>query len=307
MKRQTQGKRKLSAANPDGRYQLVVDPRLDQRAEMEAMRRAGDDLSEQWFRMKFLDDLSDIQPEKRSYYKHLVHHFVAEFFTEEKVRGKRILDLGCGAGFYSAILCQRGAEVTGIDLSPFLIRKANEHKTRLGLTALNFIQADFGSYSLRMRRNEFDYVLAIDTLVSFDYCRAEHNHQKATQVFAGISRVLKDDGKCFVIESHPFFGPVGQELLANTGEYFCVRSPHYKIEYKLKSDVHHWFTLEEMTKATSENGLAISRIYEPDPAMDLKKENAAAYAFRLKYPGMIVYDIRKMGRLGNGNFPKTGH
>ncbi len=256
--------------------------------------KPGEDIMRHWFRMKFHNDLSDFRLESRGYYKHYVHHFVSRFLSEEKITGKKILDFGCGPGFYSAIFAQRGAMVTGFDMSQFLIDKALEHKGRLGLTNVDFIRADFLEYSSQMAPGEFDYVVAIDTLVSFDYGRQTHDHQRVAKAFAGIRKVLKDGGTCLVIEAHPFFTHVVQEIPSDTGERFCLRSSHYRIEHKLKSDMHHWFTLEEMTKATSENGLAIWRIHEPDPAPELIEESAAAYAFRLKYPGMIVYEIRKM-------------
>lgn len=43
------------------------------------------------------------------------------------VRGKSVLDAGCGEGFLARILAARGARVTGIDLSPRLIALAREH------------------------------------------------------------------------------------------------------------------------------------------------------------------------------------
>ncbi len=247
-----------------------------------------------WFRMKFYDDLSDIRAEAGGYYKHCVHNFVCQFFSEEKIRGKKILDFGCGPGFYSAIFAQRGAAVTGIEMSPFLIEKALEHKGRLGLTNIDFIQAEFLEYSSQMAPSEFDYVVAIDTLVSFDFGRQTHDHQRIAKAFAGIKKVLKDDGTCLIIEAHPFFAHVLQEIPSDTGELFSLRSPHYRIEHKLKGEMHHWFTLEEMTTATSENGLAIWRIWEPAPSPELKEENAAEYAFRLRNPSMIVYEVRKI-------------
>lgn len=286
----------LNLTLPNGEpCSILVDPRFDHRATLAAMGcRPGGDITQEWFRMKFLDDLSDLRTENGGYYKHYVHHFVSRFLSKERIAGKRILDFGCGPGFYAAILAQRGATVMGIDMSQFLIDKAVEHKNRLGLRNVDFIRADFLEYSSRMVPRQFDYVIAIDTMVSFDYGKLAHDHERVSKAFGGIRRVLKDEGTCLVIEAHPFFSQVMQEIPLDTGECFCIRSPHYKIECRLQSDVHHWFTLEEMTKATSANGLGIWRIHEPDPAPEFKQENPAAYAFRLKYPGMIVYEIRKM-------------
>ncbi len=250
---------------------------------------------EDWFKMKFYEDLSDIRPEVAGYYKHCVHNFVCQHFSEEKIRGKRILDFGCGPGFYSAIFAQRGAAVTGIEMSPFLIKKALEHKARLGLTNIEFVQGDFLDYSSQMDPGGFDYVVAIDTLVCFDNDRPRHDYQKAAKSFSAIRKVLKANGTCFIIEAHPFFVHILHEFPSDTEDYYYLRSQHYRIELKPRGDKHHWFTLEEMTTATCENGLAIWRIREPTPAAALNEKNAAEFAFRLKNPSMIVYEIRKIG------------
>ena len=111
--------------------------------------------------------------------------------------------------------------------------------------------------------------------------------------FKGVNRVLKPDGKFFIIEAHPFFRK-GSEVVLETQKRFYVRDSGYKIDYKSKSDKNHWFTLDEMTKSINEAGLAILRIYEPDPSIALKEYNAAYYSMRLRYPAMIVYEICKV-------------
>jgi uncharacterized protein len=249
---------------------------------------------EEWFKKKFYDDLSGIRPERQNYYKHYVFDFVKNFFSEEKVAGKNILDFGCGPGFYAAILGQRGANVVGVDKDRFLIDKANEHKAKLGLTNVEFIQADFLTFGSHWSPKKFDYVLAIDTLVSFDFSRRKHNHEEVSKALSNISKVMKDDGKLYIIELHPFFGQYPQGYLSENNEYTFPPFPRYKIEYQPKEDLHHWFTLEELTRATSENKLALLRIYEPNPSIEMEKENETLYQFLLRYPGMIVYEICKV-------------
>lgn len=285
--------REISVHLPNGETStILVNPHIMKRDL--AKHNPGTGTMEGWFRTKFYDDLSDIRRESQGYYKHYVHNFVTNFFSKEKVAGKRVLDFGCGPGFYSAILAQCGANVVGIDKSKFLIDKANEHKARLGLKNVEFIQADLTAYASHWDPCSFDYVIAIDTVVSFDYCSRTHNHEEVLAAFRSVSRLLKGDGRFFIIESHPFFGQVLREITSDTGEYFCIRPSGYKIEYKLESDPHHWFTLDEMTRAISESGLAVLRIHEPDPSIALKQEDSKSYAFRLKYPGSIVYEICKI-------------
>ncbi len=53
----------------------------------------------------------------------------------KNVRGKKILDVGCGTGYYSKIFRRRGARVLGIDISKEMIRlaKNQEKKEKLGI------------------------------------------------------------------------------------------------------------------------------------------------------------------------------
>jgi 2-polyprenyl-3-methyl-5-hydroxy-6-metoxy-1,4-benzoquinol methylase len=47
-------------------------------------------------------------------------------------RGARVLDAGCGSGQLAIALAERGARVTGIDLSPEMIRRARNHGRERG-------------------------------------------------------------------------------------------------------------------------------------------------------------------------------
>ena len=62
----------------------------------------------------------------------------AKKFSEEKPR--RILDLGCGTGSHALILAKRGYQVTGIDQSDSVIRRAKERAKELKIKAHFFVQ-----------------------------------------------------------------------------------------------------------------------------------------------------------------------
>ena len=153
----------------------------------QALKEQNDqqEIMEKWFKKKFYDDVSDIRPENRAYYKYCVQNFVTQFFTKEKTAGKKIFDFGCGPGYFSTILAKLGAHVTGIDRSAFLIDKANELKQRLELENEEFFQGDFLDFAKNVTPGEFDYIVAIDTVVSFDYRRKTHNDKEFSQ---GVKR-----------------------------------------------------------------------------------------------------------------------
>jgi SAM-dependent methyltransferase len=55
--------------------------------------------------------------------------------------GRRVLDFACGAGLTAAFLAQRGARVTGIDISPASIERARELAAQVGLS-IDFIAGE---------------------------------------------------------------------------------------------------------------------------------------------------------------------
>src|SRR5215471_10236470 len=66
---------------------------------------------------RFADALSTYDTQRR------VDVLVDEFLTDDMIAGRRVLDVGCGLGFFSERLVQRGAIVTACDLGPGLVEK----------------------------------------------------------------------------------------------------------------------------------------------------------------------------------------
>src|SRR5581483_5075426 len=69
---------------------------------------------------------------------HLLEESVVEKALGD-VRGKKILDLGCGTGRQTLKLAERGAIITGVDQSEGMLAKAREKKTS---NSVNFLQLD---------------------------------------------------------------------------------------------------------------------------------------------------------------------
>jgi len=75
----------------------------------------------------------------------------------EDLRGWRVLDIGCNAGFYSIELARRGATVLGIDVEPLYVRQARWAAARFGLTdRLRFEEGEV--YQLARAQCRFDLV-----------------------------------------------------------------------------------------------------------------------------------------------------
>jgi SAM-dependent methyltransferase len=82
------------------------------------------------------------------------------------VRGKRILDIGCGSGRYLITLARRGAEGVGIDFASNMIALAQNLAAERGVAdRCLFVNADFLEFEFEKK---FDISLAIGL---FDYIR----------------------------------------------------------------------------------------------------------------------------------------
>jgi SAM-dependent methyltransferase len=80
------------------------------------------------------------------------------------VGGKRVLDAGCGPGFYTEWLLAHGAEVVALDISPRMVGFA---RRRVGERATIF-QADLEQALDFLQDGSFDLVVSALTL---DYIR----------------------------------------------------------------------------------------------------------------------------------------
>jgi SAM-dependent methyltransferase len=76
--------------------------------------------------------------------------------------GTRALDVGCGVGRWSRLLAKRGAQVTGMDLSPTMIAQARRRAADAGLIdRCRFITQDLAALDAGER---FDLILGVTVL-----------------------------------------------------------------------------------------------------------------------------------------------
>lgn len=113
------------------------------------------------------------------------------------VRGKRVLDLGCGDGWFSVILAKRGAHVTAFDVSIEAIRTAQQRAAANDVTD----RTDFAvasAYHLPFATDSFDLIAGMAIL--------HHVTEKET-VARELRRILKPGGRGVFME------PLGDSLL----------------------------------------------------------------------------------------------
>ena len=105
--------------------------------------------------------------------------------------GTRLIELGCGPGFYSCRLAERFSDmsVIGVDRSESQLRWARERAGALGLSNCRFRRIN--ALELSYADAEFDIVLASRLFTILP----EQN-----RAVAEMYRVLKPGGRCFIAE-----------------------------------------------------------------------------------------------------------
>ena len=123
---------------------------------------------------------------------------VKNIFALTGFQGGQVLDLCCGPGRHSVEFAKRACQVTAVDRTPFLLKKARE-KARLENVEVEWIQEDMR----RFKRPE-TYDLAVSMLTSLGYF---DDPQEDVLVLTNLFESLKPGGLCVM-------DMMGREILA---------------------------------------------------------------------------------------------
>lgn len=191
------------------------------------------------------------------------------------VKGKHLLDAGCGEGYLSRFYAHKGAIVTGVDISESLIEICRSQPSdNLEYHVGNICNLDF------IADRAYDLVLCNLVLL---------NVPCLNEALKEFERVLKPDGVLVFSVVHPafnFYGPGTWEMgekdpksNRRKGLFFKVDQYFDEREYQ-----RYWRTragekfpqpisffhrkLSTYIHAVVEAGLQISRIEEPQPVLD---------------------------------------
>lgn len=192
------------------------------------------------------------------------------------VAGARVLDAGCGDGWYAEQLIARGARVTAVDVS---VRMVEHARRRLGDGADVHV-ADLAQ-PLDLGDASFDGIVSALAL--------EHVRDW-NAAFAEFRRILAPGGWLLFSAQHPAF--TGARL----------PSPAYR-EVQRVEERWGWVggavpafyhrPLSDMVNALADAGFAIDRMDEPVPTDEFRRQQPDDYARLLRQPGFILFRARR--------------
>lgn len=191
-----------------------------------------------------------------------------------------VLDVGCGAGFLTNTLAQKGHHVTGIDLSLSSLETA---KTFDVTKQVRYLQAH--AEALPFENESFDVVCAMDLLEHIehpDLCIAE------------ASRVLKKDGLFFF---HTFNRNPLSWLLIIKGVEWCISStPSHMHIYRL------FIKPSELERICQKNQLKIETLLGLRP--DFKTKAFWTMVFKGSIPEDFTFTFCSSLKTGYVGFAK---
>ena len=196
------------------------------------------------------------------------------------VSGLTVLDAGCGEGYLSRILARRGANVTGIDISPRLIEIARS-KDQEGKIAYQV--ADLCK-SLPGYQEHFDLV------ASYFVLNDVYDYQGFLKTLAAVT---KQGGRLVVFMNTPYSYVVRNHItdyFADAGKAFSYRGMS---EAGVKVHFYHR-TLEEYLNASLAAGWHLQRLVDvPTPEGTFKRRNDTLIPEGHHFPFFLILSFVK--------------
>jgi SAM-dependent methyltransferase len=190
------------------------------------------------------------------------------------VNGKRVLDVGCGPGFYLAELVDRGATVSGCDASARMVELARARVGDAADVRIHPLEEPFGWVD----DSSIDVVLA---------ALVYHYINDRPAFLAEIRRMLTPDGVLVVSTHHP-----AADWHRLGGSYFSVEA--VTETWRKGWAITAWrMPLTQLTAEFVEAGFAIERLVEPLPQPEMAEKHPETYARLTTEPGFILFRLVK--------------
>jgi ubiquinone/menaquinone biosynthesis C-methylase UbiE len=206
------------------------------------------------------------------------------------VKGKKILEIGCGGGQNSIAFAKQGAIATGLDLSEEQLEFAKKLAERERVN-VEFIKGDMADMK-GIESNNFDIVY---TACAVCYAPIE-------KTFKEVCRVLKKNGLFIFSEIHPFYNLFSYSDFTLEKSYFNTGYSEndwwYEQNGKNLKAISAGFSykVSDYHNVLIESGFKIEKVLEPEP---VEKDEVSDYTQdypleRLKMiPGTIIFVARK--------------
>ncbi len=251
--------------------QLGAELRLRMRADPHAW----------WYAQKFDPQTDEL---KDTAYKFVQKSFQDRYFETLDLRGKTVIDFGCGNGMASARFVKMGAAVIGIDPNPDLLAKAKAligegfTAVHMDLTAPDPLAA--------IPDSPVDFVWMADVFMFYFHpIEGGKSPIPPGALLRRLTRNLNPEGLCVVMQPHGVFWLL--PWLGDADQPYTVITEYASRLFSVAP------SLADLADAYADAGLAIKRIFEPLAAGDAPAD-ARAYNFARNFPLWWTFECCKL-------------
>ena len=190
------------------------------------------------------------------------------------IEGARILDAGCGSGWYAMQLLERGATVEGIDLSPAMVDYARVRLRAAGIDERVTLRVADLAQQLPFTDATFDGI--VSPLVM-------HYMRDWRPALKELRRVLRPRGWLLFSTHHP----AADAARFKTENYFATEHivDHWdwvgRVEFFRRS-------LTEIVASINDGGFVIEKLVEPVPTEEFRITRPDSWARLMNQPEFLI-------------------
>ena len=197
------------------------------------------------------------------------------------IDGLRILDAGCGSGWYSERLLERGAVVDAVDASAAMVGYARHRFDSLPAEVSGRITVQRADLNERLPFADASFHGVVSPLVL-------HYMADWAQVLGEVRRVLRPDGWLLFSTHHP----AADAALFKPADYFTTELVHDHWEWA--GDVSFYRrSLTEIFRSLRGANFDVTNFVEPRPTEELRAAKPESYESLMSQPQFIIIEARK--------------
>lgn len=190
----------------------------------------------------------------------------------ERLNGEKLLDLGCGYGFYTDYFRSIGAGAIGVDASEKMIEIARERYPQSEFSVMDI------TVPLPFENNQFDILFSNQVFMDIE---------DIDFVFSECNRVLKKDGILYYSIVHPAFYD-GHWLKDSNGYMYAKSVEKYIEPYQFSNEFwgeteHFHRPLSYYLNVAAKYGFVLKQAYEPVSYDGKSKNNDLPLFFFAEY------------------------
>tara|TARA_Y100000589_G_scaffold38509_1_gene32252 strand:+ start:6571 stop:7665 length:1095 start_codon:yes stop_codon:yes gene_type:complete len=233
---------------------------------------------EWWLNQKFDSHRTEL---KNNLYKAIQGSYLETYFAKTLSEEMRVLDVGCGTGFYSKMMSQHVSHILGVDPTQRFLDIA-EKSCPHNVDFKNISIGTEGCFD-SLPDSSFDCIFMSDALLFYFVPPDKTKIPKLDILLRDIKRLLKKDGLFINMEPHYIFWLT--PWLGELDRPFTVLTEYLRKQFKVVP------SLSEYVQSITRNGFCVSWMDELTPNESFKEIDRRAYYFAREFPLWQIFEF----------------